>query len=102
MIIMSAMNNNDMTKNLNDWITKFFKDKGLRYLGDVYESGEEIVINGRFLEVREIEFRFKPFWGKVGNNSDTIRLIRFNALSGVHFDELTLIHSTLKEAIETF
>ena len=92
----------EWAKKLNDHITKWFHDQNLRFLGEVYPSGNDIVIYGQFLEVREIEFRFRPDTNLPDRNAESLRLIRFNSLSGIHISELSLIDTTLKKAIACF
>ncbi len=92
----------EWVKKLNDHITKWFYNQGLRYLGEVYSSGNDIVIHGQFSEVREIEFRFRLDWDSPEQNAANLRLIRFNSLNGIHMGELSLIDATLKEAIVCF
>ena len=92
----------ELVEKLNDHITKWFHDHGLRFLGEVYPSGNDIVIYGQFLELREIEFRFRPDWDSPERNAEDLRLIRFNSLNGIHIGELSLVDKKLKEAITCF
>ncbi len=92
----------EWVKKLNDRIIKWFHNQGIRYLGEVYSSGNDIVIHGQFSEVRELEFRFCPGWDSPEKNADNLRLIRFNSINGIQIGELSLVDASLKEALVCF
>jgi len=78
---------NKTTENLKEWITQFFKNEALAFEGDVYWSGNDLVINGKFFGVRQLEFmmefRFDKNWAVPENGVDSLRLTKFDQLSGV-------------------
>ena len=94
--------------NLGEHITNYLQDtKGLLFDGECWtnnegKENEETVISGTFLVVRELEFRIKLNFAIPGNGVESLKLTKFDQISGIHIEELNKITDALIEAIRAF